>query len=94
VVDGLRAGLGLDVPTPKATFYVWAPAPPGLTGDGFATRLLDRAGVVVTPGSGYGREAEPYVRISLALDDARLAEALERMADARPLLVDPAEAGP
>jgi LL-diaminopimelate aminotransferase len=93
VVEGLRTALGLDVPTPKATFYVWAPAPLALTGDVFAARLLDRAGVVVTPGSGYGRQGEHYVRISLALEDARLAQAIERMADARPFLLDPADAG-
>lgn len=93
VVAGLRTGLGLEVPTPQATFYVWAPAPPGLSGDEFATRLLDLAGVVVTPGIGYGQQGEHYIRISLALDDDRLAEAIERMADARPLLLEQVDAG-
>jgi LL-diaminopimelate aminotransferase len=91
VIDGLRTGLGLEVPTPQATFYVWAPAPPGLTGDVFATRLLDHAGVVVSPGIAYGRQGEHYVRISLALDDERLAEAIGRIADARSLLLEPGE---
>jgi LL-diaminopimelate aminotransferase len=93
VVDGLRTALGLDVPTPVGTFYVWAPAPPGLTGDVFAARLLDRAGVVVTPGIGYGRQGEHYIRISLALHDARLAEAMARIADARPVLLAQVEPG-
>jgi LL-diaminopimelate aminotransferase len=89
VVDGLRTALGLEVPTPQATFYVWAPTPSGITGDEFATRLLELAGVVVSPGIAYGQQGEHYVRISLALDDARLEEAIARIADARSLLLEP-----
>jgi LL-diaminopimelate aminotransferase len=88
VVDGLRTALGLDVETPRATFYVWTPAPPGMTGDEFTARLLDRAGVVASPGIAYGRQGQNRVRLSLAIDDARLEEAIERIAGARRLILE------
>ena len=93
VVTGLRSALDLDVPTPQGTFYVWVPTPPGITGDEFAARLLDRAGVVVSPGIAYGQQGANSIRISLALDDARIAEAIERIAGARPSLLEPPAAG-
>ena len=45
----------------------------------FATRLLDEAGVVVTPGIGYGPTGEGYVRLSLTIPDDRLEEGVRRM---------------
>jgi LL-diaminopimelate aminotransferase len=45
----------------------------------FATRLLDEAGVVVTPGIGYGPSGEGYVRLSLTIPDDRLEEGVRRM---------------
>ena len=44
--------------------------------------MLDKAGVIVPPGSAYGPDGEGYIRISLATPDHRLAEALKRIADA------------
>ena len=77
-VDALRA-IGLDLQPPKATFYVWAPIPKGTTSLDFAGRLLDEAGVVVTPGIGYGSRGEGFIRLSLSVPDARLEEALARI---------------
>lgn len=82
VVDTL-ARLGIRVPKPLGTFYVWAPVPPGYTAAGFAAALLERAGVIVAPGTGYGREGEGYFRISLTTPDDRLAEAMDRLAGLR-----------
>jgi LL-diaminopimelate aminotransferase len=70
---GLRAG------KPKAGLYIWANVPQGYTSAEFATRLLDEAGVVVTPGVGYGRRGEGYIRISLTTPDDRLREGLKRL---------------
>ncbi|MCC6728706.1 MAG: LL-diaminopimelate aminotransferase [Chthonomonadales bacterium] len=82
LVDGLNA-LGWPVPKPRATFYVWAPVPPGETSMGFARRLLQEAGVLVIPGIGYGEYGEGYVRMSLTVlgdrDGGRCAEAVERV---------------
>ncbi|MBI2154993.1 MAG: LL-diaminopimelate aminotransferase [Candidatus Rokubacteria bacterium] len=78
VVRGLRA-LGWQVDVPKGTFFVWAPVPGGLDSRAFATRLLEEAGVVVTPGVGFGPSGEGFYRIALTVDQARIAEAMERL---------------
>ena len=78
VVDTWRAA-GLPLSAPAATFYVWAPVPAGRTSMEFAGELLGRAGVVVTPGVGYGSQGEGYVRMSLTVPDARLEEAMRRV---------------
>jgi LL-diaminopimelate aminotransferase len=57
--------LGLKVDVPKASLYVWARIPEGYTSIDFCTRLLDEAAVVVTPGTGYGKYGEGYIRLSL-----------------------------
>ena len=72
-------GIGLEPDTPKATFYVWSPTPDGMSSIDFAAEVLDRAGVVVTPGIGYGSQGEGFFRISLTVPDARLEEALGRL---------------
>ncbi|MBI1977152.1 MAG: LL-diaminopimelate aminotransferase [Candidatus Omnitrophica bacterium] len=78
LVDGLNA-LGWRVSKPKATFYVWAPVPPGYTSQELATRLLKEANVVVTPGNGFGPNGEGYFRMSLTLRDERIEEAIARL---------------
>jgi LL-diaminopimelate aminotransferase len=74
---------GLPVESPKATIYVWAPVPEKYKGNSgeFAEDLLEKAGVVVTPGRGYGQWGEGYYRISLTYPDAVLKEALTRIID-------------
>jgi LL-diaminopimelate aminotransferase len=79
VVDALRR-LGLHVTPPKASLYVWARVPAGMTSAQFAERLLDEAAVIVTPGNGYGPSGEGYVRLSLTLADDRIDEGLRRIA--------------
>ena len=78
VVDTLRA-IGVDVASPKGTIYVWAPVPEGHTSTSFVEMVLEETGVVISPGSMYGRSGEGYFRISLTTPDSRLTEALERM---------------
>ena len=79
-VAGLRQ-LGLRVEPPKASLYIWARLPEGERSSGeFAARLIDATGVVVTPGASYGPAGEGYIRISLTTPDARLDEALRRLA--------------
>lgn len=81
-VAGLRAA-GLDAQPMQGTFYLWVPVPGNRTAAEFATLLLERAGVVVTPGNGYGDHGEGYIRISLCLPEQRLAEAINRIAALR-----------
>ncbi len=78
LVAALR-GLGLRVSPPKASLYVWARVPEGFMSEEFATRLLDDAGVAVTPGVGYGPSGEGYVRLSLTIPDERLEEGVRRL---------------
>jgi len=78
VVDALR-GAGFEVPLPRATMYVWMPAPAGETSAGFAERALEEQGVVVLPGSALGRGGEGYVRVALTVPTPRLEEAAGRL---------------
>ena len=75
--------LGLRIRPPRASLYIWARVPEGTTSVQFATRLLDEAGVVVTPGIGYGPSGEGYVRLSLTIPDERLEEGVRRMESLR-----------
>ena len=87
VVAAMRH-LGLEVTPPKASLYVWARVPTGMTSVAFAERLLDEAAVIVTPGNGYGAHGEGYIRLSLTLPDDRVDEGLARIAKL-PALVSP-----
>ena len=79
VVDVLTR-MGLEVNPPKASLYVWAKVPQGYTSVEFTNDLLEKVGVVVTPGTGYGRHGEGYVRLSLTVHDATLVKGLSRLA--------------
>ena len=80
VVDVLTR-MGLEMSPPKASLYVWAKVPQGYTSVEFTNDLLEKVGVVVTPGTGYGRHGEGYVRLSLTLADASLVKGLSRLAE-------------
>lgn len=81
VIEALNA-LGWDLQPPRGAFYVWFPTPHGMSSAAFSEILLERAGVVVSPGAGYGAAGEGYVRIALTVSDERLAEAMERIREA------------
>jgi LL-diaminopimelate aminotransferase len=81
VLETLRA-IGLNPDTPKATFYIWSPVPEGRSSVDWVAAVLDQAGVVVTPGNGYGSQGEGFFRISLTVPDARLEEAMARLRQA------------
>jgi len=71
--------VGLRARTPRATFYVWARIPEGYTSMAFTNRLLDEVGIAVTPGTGYGKEGEGYIRFSLTIPDDRLEQGIIRL---------------
>ncbi len=71
--------IGLNARTPKATFYIWAKIPQGYTSMDFTKKLLNEAGIAVTPGTGYGKEGEGYIRLSLTISDDRLEQGLGRL---------------
>jgi len=82
MVDGLSE-LGWDfskINVPRATFYLWVPIPPRYkTSAEFANDLLETSGVVVVPGSGFGRYGEGYIRISVTASTENIKLAIERM---------------
>jgi LL-diaminopimelate aminotransferase len=71
--------IGLKAKIPKATFYIWAKVPQGYTSMDFTKKLLDEAGIAVTPGSGYGNMGEGYIRLSLTISDDRLKQGIDRL---------------
>ncbi|MGE5416911.1 MAG: LL-diaminopimelate aminotransferase [Acidobacteriota bacterium] len=77
-MEGLRK-MGFDFEAPKGSIYLWAPVPKGYDSSSFAEVVLEKAGVIVTPGIGYGQYGEGYFRIALTVDKDRMAEAFDRM---------------
>jgi LL-diaminopimelate aminotransferase len=78
LIEGLRS-VNLAPEPPKATFYVWCPTPSGTTSQEFTSLLLKEAGIVTTPGSGFGAPGEGYVRMALTVNKERIREAVERI---------------
>jgi LL-diaminopimelate aminotransferase len=78
LIGGLRK-IGLNPEMPKATFYVWCPVPAKYKSKEFTTLLLREAGIVTTPGSGFGEPGEGYVRFALTVSKERIEEALGRI---------------
>ncbi len=74
------AAIGLPSSPPQATPYIWVRVPEGQTSAGFTERVLEEAGVVVSPGPSFGPSGEGFVRISLTVADERLEEAASRIA--------------
>jgi LL-diaminopimelate aminotransferase len=78
IVPGLKK-LGLDVEMPPAAFYIWVTVPKGYTSTSFTAHLLEKAGIVTTPGNGFGAPGEGYIRMTVCTTKERLAEAVERI---------------
>jgi LL-diaminopimelate aminotransferase len=78
MIQGLEDA-GFEVESPKATFYLWVKVPEGYTSAVLSTRLLEDAGLVVTPGNGFGEPGEGFFRIALTQKRERLSEAIERI---------------
>ncbi|MEM8827167.1 MAG: aminotransferase class I/II-fold pyridoxal phosphate-dependent enzyme, partial [Pseudomonadota bacterium] len=73
---------GWDLPVPKASMYVWAPVPERFAhmgAMGFAKALIERAGVAVSPGVGFGDEGEAYVRIAFVENEQRIRQAARQI---------------
>lgn len=75
---------GISYTQPDATFYVWFEVPEGISSSEFCARMLSEAGVVVTPGNGFGDCGEGYARVSVTFDTERIKQAAERIAKFRP----------
>ena len=82
LIAGL-AELGWTIPKTKATMYLWVPCPPETNSTDFALDVLQKTGVVLTPGNAFGEAGEGYVRMSLIAECDRLAEVLRRFKQSR-----------
>ncbi|WP_447969457.1 LL-diaminopimelate aminotransferase [Nitrospira sp. M1] len=78
LVPGLQS-LGLTLDNPMAAFYVWIEVPKGFTSASFTAHLIEQAGIVTTPGNGFGDPGEGYIRMTVTTSKERLAEAVDRM---------------
>lgn len=78
MLSALRT-IGIEVEEPQGTFFIWARVPPTYTSTQFTEKLLEEAGVVITPGNAFGPSGEGYFRLSLSVPTVRLKEAAARM---------------
>lgn len=78
LVKGLK-DTGLEVDLPLSTFYLWIRVPKGYTSSEFTAHLLKKAGIMTTPGNGFGEAGEGYIRMALTVGLDRIKEAVERM---------------
>lgn len=71
---------GWNIAVPKATMFVWARIPAcWSSAQAFTDALVDQAGVLVNPGSNFGKEGERYVRLALVRSDGEVQEAARRI---------------
>ncbi len=75
--------LGYEFRIPEATFYLWVKTPKGMSSQEFCKKVLQEAGIVVTPGAGFGDSGEGYFRIALTVEEERLKEAAQRLSTLR-----------
>src|SRR5579864_4987257 len=69
---------GWEIPPPEASMFAWAPLPKGFAEIGsmqFATLMVEKSGVVVSPGVGFGEHGEGYVRIAMVENEQRIRQA-------------------
>lgn len=78
LVEGLKK-LNWDVSDSPGTFYVWIKLPRGADSMVFARKMINHAGIVVTPGSGFGTWGEGYIRFALTIPSARIHQAVGRL---------------
>ena len=77
---GLRA-IGWDVPDSHGSMFVWAPLPAGYTDSmAFCLELIEKAGVICTPGSSFGPSGEGYVRFALTMPVEQIRQAVAAIA--------------
>ena len=79
MVKALRDA-GFQFKEPDAAFYLWIHVPKGFSSAEFCTELLEKVGIVATPGNGFGPSGEGYFRLTLTAPDARLKLAAKRLA--------------
>ena len=78
----LFAQAGWKLPVSKATMFIWAPIPSEYeNSESFARDLLQKTGILVTPGTSFGPEGERFIRIALVQNEQVIAEAADRLTE-------------
>jgi len=75
--------IGLEAKAPKAGLYIWTKVPEGHNSMSLATDLLEKVGVVVAPGIGYGKSGEGYIRLSLTISDTDMEKGITKLREWR-----------
>lgn len=78
LVEGFRE-LGWQVNKPLATMYLWLRVPCGMKSKEFCNMVMDKTGVVFTPGMAFGKNSDGYFRVSLVQEEKKLKEAIKRL---------------
>lgn len=78
LLNGLRE-LGIEYFEPKATFFVWCKVPGQKSSMDFTKELIEKVGLVVTPGMGFGPMGEGFFRLSMTVSEDSLRDALRRL---------------
>ncbi|MFH1441814.1 MAG: LL-diaminopimelate aminotransferase [Candidatus Omnitrophota bacterium] len=78
LIKGLNS-LGWKAESPKATFYLWFKVPKKTNSIDFSAAILEKADIVVTPGVGFGKYGEGYIRMALTVSKERIEEAVQRL---------------
>ncbi|MFB4168535.1 aminotransferase class I/II-fold pyridoxal phosphate-dependent enzyme [Virgibacillus sp. JSM 102003] len=71
--------LGIYAEKPNGTIFLWAKVPDGFSSMSFADKLLEEAGVIVTPGSAFGSRGEGFIRVALTVTSERLDDVINRI---------------
>jgi len=78
IIQGLQS-LGWPIKPPQGSLYIWVPVPIGYSSVDFVNLLIDKCGIIVPPGNGYGTYGEGFFRIALTIPEAQMLEAIDRM---------------
>jgi len=78
LIQGLNS-LGWQITAPKATFYIWLRIPYKISSIKFAQLWLDKADIIATPGVGFGKYGEGFIRMALTVSKERIQEAIARL---------------
>lgn len=83
IVTDMLKKIGIEPYNSKGAFFVWFKVPKGYKSDEFSSYVLEKTGVIITPGNTFGELGEGYCRISLTVSTNRLEDAMLRITNLR-----------
>ncbi len=83
IIEGLKSIGWAELEAPKSTMFVWAPIPKSYSSAAkFCGDVLDKCGIIVSPGNAFGDAGEGFFRIAMTTDVPRVEEAFKRLKEA------------